>query len=127
MIQPALFLIQREGHTNINQAEHLAAFRAINAWIEGGRDALPAPKDQAHYFDATVAPDPGPVDRGPAPRDNRGFTTSVAEVDAVYGNILLAGPGQGLCERGNPADDLLHARRRRQKPTAPSTAEPTAT
>src|SRR5580692_9286741 len=54
VIQPVLFLIQREGHTNINQAEHLEAFQAINAWLDGGRDALPQPKDQAQYFDATI-------------------------------------------------------------------------
>jgi pimeloyl-ACP methyl ester carboxylesterase len=88
VIQPVLFLIQREGHTNINQPEHLAAFRAINAWIDGGRQALPEPKDQAHYFDATVAPDPGPSPAVPL-LDHHGFATSVAEVDAVYGNILL--------------------------------------
>jgi pimeloyl-ACP methyl ester carboxylesterase len=100
-IQPALFLIQREGHTNINQAEHLAAFRAINAWIDGGREALPAPKDQAHYFDATVAPDPGPSSAVLLP-DNRGFTTTVAEVDAIYGNILLAAQAGDFASGGIP-------------------------
>jgi hypothetical protein len=47
VVQPALFLISREGHTNINQAEHLEAFRALNAWIERGRDALPRSPNQA--------------------------------------------------------------------------------
>jgi pimeloyl-ACP methyl ester carboxylesterase len=88
VIQPVLFLVNREGHTNINQAEHLEAFRAINAWIEGGRGALPQPKDQAPYFDATIPPDPGPSTAEPLP-GGRGFRTKVAEVDAVYGNLLL--------------------------------------
>jgi pimeloyl-ACP methyl ester carboxylesterase len=100
-VQPALFLIQRVGHTNINQAEHLAAFRAINAWIDGGRAALPVPKDQARYFDATVAPDPGPSSAVLLP-DNRGFTTSVAEADAVYGNILLAAQARDFASAGIP-------------------------
>jgi pimeloyl-ACP methyl ester carboxylesterase len=101
VIQPVLFLIQREGHTNINQPEHLAAFRAINAWIDGGRAALPEPKDQAHYFDATVAPDPGPSTAAFLP-DNRGFRTSVAEVDAIYGNILLEAQAPDFAAAGIP-------------------------
>ena len=88
VVQPELFLIKREGHTNINQAEHLAAFRALNAWIDGGRDALPKPAENEPYYDATVPADPGPstaVIHG----DGHGFDTKVAEVDAVYGNVLL--------------------------------------
>jgi pimeloyl-ACP methyl ester carboxylesterase len=100
-IQPVLFLIQREGHTNINQPEHLGAFRAINAWIDGGREALPAPKDQALYYDATVAADPGPSTAVPL-QDNRGFRTSVAEVDAVYGNILLEAQAPDFAGSGIP-------------------------
>ena len=88
VVQPELFLIKREGHTNINQAEHLAAFRALNAWIDGGRDSLPKPAENEPYYDATVPADPGPstaVIHG----DGHGFDTKVAEVDAVYGNVLL--------------------------------------
>jgi pimeloyl-ACP methyl ester carboxylesterase len=101
VIQPVLFLIQREGHTNINQPEHLEAFRALNAWIDGGRDALPLPKDQARYFDATIAPDPGPSTAIPLP-GGRGFKTFVAEVDAVYGNILLEAQAQDFAAGGIP-------------------------
>jgi pimeloyl-ACP methyl ester carboxylesterase len=99
VIQPALFLIKREGHTNINQAEHLAAFRAVNAWIDGGREALPAPRDQEHYFDATVAPDPGPSTATALP-EGRGFGTAVAEVDAVYGNMLLQAQARDFAGAG---------------------------
>jgi pimeloyl-ACP methyl ester carboxylesterase len=101
VIQPVLFLIKREGHTNINQPEHLAAFRAINAWIDGGREALPEPKGQDHYFDATIAPDPGPSTAVLLP-GGRGFTTSVAEVDAVYGNILLQAQAKDFAAGGIP-------------------------
>ena len=88
VVPPVLFLIGREGHTNINQPEHLEAFEAMNAWIERGAGALPAPKDQAPYFDATVAPDPGPSTAAVDPAA-RTIGTRVAEVDAVYGNVLL--------------------------------------
>ncbi len=88
VVQPALFLISREGHTNVNQAEHLEALRALDAWVEKGPDALPKPKDQAPYFDATVEPDPGPSTAA-AHEDGRGFDTRVAEIDQVYGTLLL--------------------------------------
>jgi hypothetical protein len=109
LIQPALFLISREGHTNINQPERIEAFRSLNAWIDGGRDALPRPKDQAPYFDATVAPEPGPS-TAIIHEDHRGLDTRVAEVDQVYGTLLLEAQAQGLRERRDPADDLLPAR-----------------
>jgi pimeloyl-ACP methyl ester carboxylesterase len=89
VVPPALFLIDRDGHTNVNQAEHLAAFRALNAWIDRGRDALPAPRANEPYFDATIPPDPGPSTAVPH-ADRHGFDTTVAEVDPVYGTLLLA-------------------------------------
>jgi pimeloyl-ACP methyl ester carboxylesterase len=87
-VQPALFLIQREGHNNINQPEHLAAFDAMNAWLDRGFEALPQPKDQALYYDATVAADPGPSTSLIHP-EKHSLDTDVAEVDAIYGNVLL--------------------------------------
>jgi pimeloyl-ACP methyl ester carboxylesterase len=89
IIPPALFLIDRDGHTNINQAEHLEAFRALNAWIDQGREALPAPRENEAYFDATIPADPGPS-TAVVHADRHGFETTVAEVDPVYGNLLLA-------------------------------------
>jgi pimeloyl-ACP methyl ester carboxylesterase len=88
IVQPALFLIQREGHTNINQPEHLAAFDAMNAWLDKGADALPQPKDQAQYYDATIAADPGPSTSLIHP-EKHSLDTDVAEVDAIYGTVLL--------------------------------------
>jgi pimeloyl-ACP methyl ester carboxylesterase len=87
-IQPALFLISREGHTNINQPERLEARRAIMAWVDNGVEALPKPAENERFFDATILPDPG---RSTATQhaEGHGFDTWVAEVDAVYGNILL--------------------------------------
>ncbi|HEY5079006.1 MAG TPA: SAM hydroxide adenosyltransferase [Opitutaceae bacterium] len=87
-VPPALFTISREGHTNINQPEHLAARRALIAWVERGRDALPSPEENRRYFDATIPVNPGPS-VATMHADNRGFDTWVAEADAVYGNVLL--------------------------------------
>ena len=87
-VQPALLLVSREGHTNINQAERLAALRALDDWIDRGREALPRPAEGAAYADITVAPEPGPSTAA-AHADARGFDTKVAEVDPVYGNVLL--------------------------------------
>ena len=101
VIQPALFLIAREGHTNINQPERLAAFRALNAWIDRGREGLPKPKDQAPYFDATVAPDPGPS-TAVIHEDHLGFETKVAEIDQVYGTLLLEAQAEDFKNGGIP-------------------------
>jgi len=101
VIPPALFLISREGHTNINQAEHTAAFDAMNAWIDHGPNALPTPKDQALYFDATVPPDPGPSTALVEP-EAHSLGTRVAEVDAVYGNVLLEAQAADFAAAGIP-------------------------
>jgi len=101
VVPPALFLISREGHDNINQPEHLVALRALNAWIERGADALPRPADQARYYDATVAPDPGPSSATPH-AGGHGFDTRVAEVDAVYGNVLLEAQARDFADAGIP-------------------------
>ena len=101
VVPPALFLISREGHDNINQPERLFALRALNAWIERGPDALPRPKDQARYFDATIAPDPGPS-TAKFHGGRRGFDSRVAEVDAVYGNVLLEAQGPDFADAGIP-------------------------
>jgi pimeloyl-ACP methyl ester carboxylesterase len=99
VIQPVIFLIQREGHTNINQAEHLEAFEAINAWLDRGINALPQPKDQAPYFDATLVPDPIPS-TAVIRKDAHAFDTRVAEADAVYGNVLLEAVAQDFDDAG---------------------------
>jgi pimeloyl-ACP methyl ester carboxylesterase len=88
VVQPALFTISREGHTNINQPERLAARRAVIAWVERGRQALPSPGDNQRYYDATIPLNPGRSVAAMHP-DNRGFDTWVAEVDEIYGNVLL--------------------------------------
>jgi hypothetical protein len=99
VVQPELFLIKREGHTNINQAEHLLAFRALNDWLDRGRGALPQPAENEIYYDATVQPDPGPS-TAILHADGRGFDTKVAEVDAVYGNVLLQAQAQDFAAAG---------------------------
>ena len=87
-VQPALFLIARDGHTNINQAEHLEAIRAMNDWIDGGADALPQPQPPSRYFDATLKPLPGPS-TSQMHLDGMGFESRVSDVDRVYGNMLI--------------------------------------
>ncbi|MFY9923876.1 MAG: SAM hydroxide adenosyltransferase [Opitutaceae bacterium] len=101
VVQPVLFLIKRVGHTNINQPEHLEAFRALNAWIDGGPDALPKPANQAVYFDATLEMDPGPS-TAVILEGRHAFRTRVAEVDPVYGNILLEAQAQDFDDCGIP-------------------------
>jgi pimeloyl-ACP methyl ester carboxylesterase len=98
-IQPALFLISRVGHANVNQAERLEVIRALNAWIEGGRDSLPKPRDQAPYFDATLPADPGPSTAEVSAEDHR-LRTRVAEVDPVYGSLLLEAQPQDFAAAG---------------------------
>ena len=101
IVQPALFLIQREGHTNINQPEHLEAFQAINAWIDRGIDALPQPKDGTPYFDATIVPDPV-TSTAVIRKEAHSFDTRVAEADPVYGNVLLDAVAQDFDDAGIP-------------------------
>jgi pimeloyl-ACP methyl ester carboxylesterase len=88
VVPPALFVISRVGHTNINQLERFLAVRALNAWIERGPDSLPSPAPGKRFFDATVPPEPfqSTVTMHPG---NHGFDTAVDEVDAVYGTVLL--------------------------------------
>ena len=42
-LRPALFRVLRSGHVNVNQRERLVAIRALNAWLDHGRTALPPP------------------------------------------------------------------------------------
>jgi pimeloyl-ACP methyl ester carboxylesterase len=83
-----LFRVSRDGHVNVNQRERLLALRAINTWIERGRNALPAPAPGAAFFDATSDPMPSPsqVVRHP---DGRGFDTLVTAVSVAHGNISI--------------------------------------
>lgn len=83
-LRPALFRIDRDGHVNVNQAERLAALRALNLWIDRGRTALPAQIP----FDAThpASPRPSEVQLDP---DQRGLTAQVSHVSAIYGNVWL--------------------------------------
>jgi hypothetical protein len=101
VVPPVLFVIQREGHDNINQPEHIEVFNAMNAWLDHGPDALPRPKDQAQYYDATVAPDPGPS-TSVIHADSHALDTRVAEVDAVYGNVLLEAQAKDFEDAGIP-------------------------
>jgi hypothetical protein len=87
-LRPVLFRVSRAGHVNVNQAERLVALRALTAWLDRGRAALPTPALAAAHFDATVLPQPvaSQVTRD---ADARGFTARVTEVSAIYGNVFL--------------------------------------
>jgi hypothetical protein len=87
-VPPYLYLINRIGHANINQLERLKAIWALQKWIDEGPQTLDKPAEGQHFPDATVAPDPGPS-TAVAHEGGHGFDTKVAEVDAIYGTVLL--------------------------------------
>jgi len=87
-IQPVLFRVARDGHVNVNQHERLTALRALNTWLERGRDALPKAADGAEFFDATHTPEPQPSEVV-FDADRRGFTARVTEVTSIFGNVAL--------------------------------------
>jgi pimeloyl-ACP methyl ester carboxylesterase len=87
-LHPVLFRVSRDGHVNVNQPERLAALRALNLWLDRGRDALPKPETGHPHFDATVPPAPQPS-RVALHADRRGFETRITEVSAIFGNVFL--------------------------------------
>ncbi|HEY0967515.1 MAG TPA: SAM hydroxide adenosyltransferase [Opitutaceae bacterium] len=87
-VPPALFRVSRDGHVNVNQRERIEAFRALNAWIDRGRDALPAAIGRGEVYDVTQVPEPGPSQVVAAP-DGRGFAATITEVSAIYGNLWI--------------------------------------
>ncbi len=87
-MQPALFLVARDGHDNVNQREKLAALRALNAWIDDGRTTLPHPVKPQVFYDATVVPEPT-ASRVVMRKNHIGFETQVLAIDPVYGNIIV--------------------------------------
>ncbi len=88
LVVPALFRIDRDGHVNVNQAERLHAVQALTTWLARGRGALPEPAAGQRYYDATRTPEPGPS-QVTLDADRRGFTATVVEVSAIYGNVWL--------------------------------------
>jgi pimeloyl-ACP methyl ester carboxylesterase len=87
-LRPLLFRVARDGHVNVNQRERLAALRALNIWLDHGRESLPRPRDPGSFFDATVAPQPA-ASTVTAHPDGRGLDARVIEVSAVYGNLFI--------------------------------------
>ena len=83
-LRPVLFRIDRDGHVNVNQAERLTALRALNLWLDRGRGALP----RNQPFDATQHPQTQ-SSLAMFDEDNRGLTTKVSHVSAIYGNVWL--------------------------------------
>jgi pimeloyl-ACP methyl ester carboxylesterase len=83
-LRPFLVRIDRDGHVNVNQAERLTALRALNLWLDRGRQALP----REQPYDATQPPSPQPS-RAKFDPDNRGLAAKVSHVSAIYGNVWL--------------------------------------
>ena len=81
-----LFRVSRDGHVNVNQRERLAALRALNAWLDDGRTAIPQPAHDALFFDATV-PAEAASTQVTALADGRGFEARVLEISGNYGNV----------------------------------------
>jgi len=88
IVSPALFRIDRDGHVNVNQAERLFAIRAIDHWLERGRDALPLAAKSNEPFDATHPAKPVPS-KITIDSDRRGLEAEVTEISAIYGNVWL--------------------------------------
>jgi pimeloyl-ACP methyl ester carboxylesterase len=87
-LRPALFIVARSGHVNVNDRERLTALRALDRWIEEGRETLPTPAEGTLFFDATSPPEPQPS-RVKMQDDGHGFDAQAVEITAGYGNVLL--------------------------------------
>ena len=87
-LRPVLFRVSRNGHVNVNAAERLAALRALNTWLDLGRNQLPPPAPGRDYFDVTVAPAAQPSQVA-LHADGHGFEAHVTEIDGVYGNFVI--------------------------------------
>jgi pimeloyl-ACP methyl ester carboxylesterase len=98
---PVLFRVSRDGHVNVNQRERLIALRALNSWIDEGRDAIPQPRRDAPYVDATVSSEPIPT-QVTMLADNRGFETRVVDLAANYGNVALNAQPNDFVTAGIP-------------------------
>lgn len=111
VVRPVVFRVSRDGHVNVNARERLYAFRALLAWLDRGRDALPveargestearvrpaisagkvpAPTlTDREIHDATQPPEPRPsevlIDG-----DTRGLLATVVGVAPIHGNVLV--------------------------------------
>jgi pimeloyl-ACP methyl ester carboxylesterase len=99
VVAPVLFRVSRDGHVNVNQAERLLALRALDQWLDAGRESLPPPTARegvpgaGEFYDATIEAKPTPSQVIPL-ADGRGFTARVEEISAIYGNAgVNAQPG----------------------------------
>jgi pimeloyl-ACP methyl ester carboxylesterase len=104
--RPLLFRVSRDGHVNVNQRERLAALRALNIWLDHGREALPSPPRGTPYLDVTVAPEPSPSQVA-WHADRRGLDARVVAIDANYGNVFLNLQPADFAALGLPAQQWL--------------------
>jgi pimeloyl-ACP methyl ester carboxylesterase len=104
--RPMLFRVSRDGHVNVNQRERLVAIRALNIWLDRGRDSLPTPPTGTPFLDVTVTPAPQPS-QVVARADGRGFDARVIEVSAIYGNVFLNTQPADFAAAGIAPGDFL--------------------
>lgn len=89
-LRPALLRIARNGPANVNPAERLAAWRALLAWLDRGRSAVPRSGGGVNdFFDATVAPTPRPSQVA-MDADGRGFSARVLAISPRSGIVTLS-------------------------------------
>jgi hypothetical protein len=80
-LRPALWVLDRDGHVNLNALERLAAHRALADWLERG---VRPPGWVGEPFDATVRLEPPP---SVARRRGDGLEGRVLRIDPVHGNL----------------------------------------
>lgn len=86
--RPVIFLVQRNGHVNLNQQERLVALRALDRWVRDGVQSLPPPPANGDYFNATVTPPPHPS-RVLVIKAGVSFQSKVTAIAPIYGNLTL--------------------------------------
>ena len=85
---PRLFLIDRDGVGNVNDAERSAAVDLLERWVDRGPGALPSPEEGKAYVELTVPPPPRPA-RVRALDHAPGFTSVVIAANPVQGSAEL--------------------------------------
>lgn len=101
---PAVWILQREGHVNINAAERLAAVAAMSAWVESGGQRPGGTGRNPR--DVTVDQGARASQAEPITQVRRGGGTSKVNVPAMRGRVTAVDPIYGNVETNLVAADL---------------------